>query len=268
MTAPTTSGGEPRQIIVLDFDGVICDGSLECALITWNAHFQLTIDDFGSSGLARIPAAFLKRFRESRGHARHLGHFLVPILAGQDHLPDQLAFDEFYDGLPAAVIANFVTNANRYRATARQDRHQEWLSYHRLYDGIVEVLTARPDRWYVVTAKDRESVLDILAANGLQLESNRIYGEQTDKSAALADVARRENARPHDVTFFDDSLPNVTKALRLGYDARWARWGFHTGEHSAQAERDGVDATDLADFAAVAAETAPVSTTKSRDSRC
>lgn len=247
---PSAAGG----VLVLDFDGVICDGFLECALVTWNAHFQRPVREFGPEGLAQIPVSFLNRFRNARGHARHLGHFLVPVLAGDADLRTQREFNACYEALPIGEVEAFVDAVTRYRNSARNRYRARWVGYHHLYDGLLNVLTSATGRWYVVTAKDRDSVLEILAANGVHLEASRVYGEQKDKSAALTDIARREQLPAADVHFFDDNLPNVMAARRDGYDARWAQWGFHTLEHAAEALRADVPSSTLVAFPATAVD--------------
>jgi HAD superfamily hydrolase (TIGR01509 family) len=241
------------RALVLDFDGVVCDGFAECALVTWNAHFERPVDDFSPRGLEQLPPAFLERFRHTRAYARHLGHFLVAVLAGSRELATQTQFDECYHALPTPVIDAFVDRAGRYRDQARARFPNRWLNYHELYPGLAKLLADVADEVYVVTAKDRASVLSILNAAGIGLAPDRVYGEQRDKLAALADVARREGVQAGQLDFVDDNLPNVLAARTAGYQAHWAAWGFSAPEHHEQAGRLGLPALPLSKLAGVLA---------------
>lgn len=244
-------GGRGRGALVLDFDGVVCDGFLECVLVSWNAHFERPVAEFGPAGLERIPAVYLDRFRHVRSFARHLGHFLVPILASPAELATQARFDDCYAGLPADVVEAFVERATDYRAQVRDQQLAQWLGYHEIYPHVTGPLAAAAERVYIVTAKDSASVLQILSWRGVEIAPDRVYGEQRDKLAALADVCRREAVRAGDLHFVDDNLPNVLSARGAGHSGHWATWGFHAPEHVRHAAEHHVPALSAHDFSSV-----------------
>jgi phosphoglycolate phosphatase-like HAD superfamily hydrolase len=95
------------------------------------------------------------------------------------------------------------------------------------------LLPALKKRLYVVTARDRESVHELLAAHGIAVDPERIYGEQHRKGAALFDIQAREHA---EVYFVDDNLDNVVAAQADGHRAAWALWGYSAPEDRAKAE--------------------------------
>jgi phosphoglycolate phosphatase-like HAD superfamily hydrolase len=235
--------GDGCQVLALDFDGVICDSLHECVLVSWNSHFGYAVADFGADGLTRIPQAYLDHFRASRGYARCLGHFLLPLLGGPEVFGSQAEFDAAYRGLPERLVTRFVERAERYRSAVRQHHRRSWLRLHTLYPGVLDVV--RHHRPYLVTARDRESVVELLAAGGVSLDPSRVYGNQVDKRRALADIVDREGISPRELWFVDDNLPTVMAAGRAGFTARWARWGFAAPEHGPLARRLGVPSIDL-----------------------
>lgn len=220
-------------VLVLDFDGVICDSWRECAVVTWAGQHGWAPAEFGVSAFQAIPAAFVQRFLALRGYARHLGHFLVPVLPGSEQISCQHDFDRYYASLAPNVVAEFVERASRFRASVRNGHRAQWLAFHELYEGVPGLLSALKNRLYVVTARDRESVRELLAAHGIAVEPERIYGEQHSKSAALFDIQAREHA---EVYFVDDNLGNVMAAQADGHRAAWALWGYSAPEHRARAD--------------------------------
>jgi phosphoglycolate phosphatase-like HAD superfamily hydrolase len=236
-------------VLVLDFDGVICDSWRECALVTWAAHHRWRADEFGDDAFAALPPGFVARFRALRGYARRLGDFLVPVLTTDEHVGSQQDFDRALARLDPAVIAQFVQRATAFRAAARDGHHARWLAFHDLYDGIAELLAGLVDRMYIVTARDSTSVKQLLSAHGIDVPPDRIYGSRESKDAALADIRIRERSWLY---FVDDSLPNVVAAQAAGHRAAWALWGYSAAEQHAEATRLGVPALTLHDLPAAA----------------
>jgi phosphoglycolate phosphatase-like HAD superfamily hydrolase len=237
-----------EPVLVLDFDGVLCNSLTECLLVTWNSYQQQDLALFSDQGLAQIPEEFLQRFKQYRSFSRHLGHFLVSMLATEQ--PPFKTQQEFDDAFTACIdqrsMEDFVQKATQYRARVRQEKRKQWLAYHELYPQIKETLQECAATLYVVTARDEASVREILEYHGLPLRWDQIFGEQTTKLAALAEIQQREQTSS--LYFFDDHLLNVLAAEEAGYRAYWAMWGYHTPEHVQIARQKGVKALQLNDF--------------------
>jgi phosphoglycolate phosphatase-like HAD superfamily hydrolase len=234
------------DVLALDFDGLICDGLAECVLVTWNSHHGRGLDAFGDAGLGEVPADFVERFRAARSYARHLGHFVVPLVTAQP-IVSQAEFDAAYADVEPLDVEAFVTAAGAYRRRARAERPGDWLRFHAIYPGLRDLLAAAAVPVYVVTAKDADSVIRILADHGIGLDAGRVYGELRSKVAALGEIAEREGAGREAVMFLDDSIANVVEARREGFSALWATWGYHAREHYDVAARASVPAIALAD---------------------
>jgi phosphoglycolate phosphatase-like HAD superfamily hydrolase len=239
-----------RGVLVFDFDGVICDSWRECALVTWSAHHNRPPAEFGIAAFDALPTGFIERFRELRGFVRHLGHFLVPLLAASDLMRTQEDFDRCYGALAPDTVDEFVTKASRYRATVRNGKRECWLALHHMYEGMPDLLSELAAHLYVVTARDSASVRDLLSSQGIDLSLDRIYGEQQSKLTALADIQAREGVEAERVHFVDDSLSNIVAAREAGHSVKWAMWGYSAPEHSEKAARLGVPRLALSDLPA------------------
>ncbi len=101
---------------------------------------------------------------------------------------------------------------------------------------------------YIVTAKDRESVLEILSSNALTFPRKNIFGEQRSKLTALALIKQLERVNSDELYFFDDHLMNVLEARRAGYRAYWATWGYHEASQFQLASEWGIKSISLHDF--------------------
>ena len=64
-------------LLVLDFDGVVCDALVECALVTWLGVHPPDPRRPVSAHAAAMPRSFVERFGLVRAYSRILDHFLV-----------------------------------------------------------------------------------------------------------------------------------------------------------------------------------------------
>lgn len=250
-TGQLSGSGSVRApgVLVLDFDGVICDSWRECAFITWAGQHGWSPAEFGAGAFPAIPGAFIQRFLALRGYARNLGHFLVPVLPGSEQISCRADFDRYYAGLAPEVVATFVDRALRFRASVRSRHREQWLAFHALYEGVPGLLSSLSDRLYIVTARDRQSVHALLAVHGIAVSPERIYGERCSKRAALRAIQAREHA---EVYFVDDNLQDVVAVQDNGHRAVWALWGYSASEDRAEANRLGTPVLSLPELPAAA----------------
>jgi hypothetical protein len=220
-----------KQVLALDFDGLLCDGLNECVLVTWNGHHGKSLADFSDIGLAAIPPEFIDRFRYCRNFAKHLGHFFVPLLEHTKPICNQHDFEEVYRSIRTKDIHQFVEKVSDYRNLARQGKTEQWLRYHQLYPGMTTFLASITLPTYIVTAKDLDSVIAILKHNNIDFEKSSIFGEQQSKISALCEIKRLENVESIEIDFYDDNLPNIMEAIKHGYNATWATWGYNAKDH-------------------------------------
>lgn len=237
-----------KKILALDFEGFICDGLNECLLVTWNGYHEKALSDFSDQGLTSLPPEFVERFTYLRNFAKHIGHFFVSLLDPSPDISSQEDFDAVYASLPSEVIDLFMQKVTSYREQARSARRAMWLNYYTLYPGMDTFLANVDVPTYIVTAKDRESVIEILSNNALTFPSKNVFGEQRSKLTALALIKQLEQVSSDEIHFFDDHLMNVLQAKNAGYRAYWATWGYHLPEQFQLAREWGIESISLHDF--------------------
>ena len=238
-----TPPGHHRQppdrlpVLVLDFDGVLCDSLEECMTVAWYAHGDASVEAFLDPGLAGVPAAVVARFRSCRPFMRHLLHFLVPIVETEP-TTTRAAFQASYRALPSGETERFACAAERYRQQLRRTYPDQWNARH----GIESRLSVLMRDAYVATARDSGSVAHILGAHDMRIHEERVFGSLRSKPAALDVIAMREGRSRADVVLVDDSIENCIAAREAGFAANWAVWGYHAPEDAEIARRSGIPA--------------------------
>ncbi|MFF4160081.1 HAD family hydrolase [Streptomyces sp. NPDC001678] len=242
-------------MLILDFDGVVCDAFEECAVVTRHAG------DSAAATAAKSPAelaaglapAFLDRFRAVRRHSRLLDHFMVALDPRSERLGDQEEFTALFDDIPADRRERLVAGATALRAELRRRHRAEWLGMHRLYPGIRGLLERHAGRVGIVTAKDETSVREILAHHGLGHTVVSVVGECSDKRTAVLELVAEDGLRPEHATFVDDNLRNALQVRDTGARALWAYWGYHTADDVGKSLRRRVSRIYLPELAGLSA---------------
>ncbi len=237
-----------KCILALDFDGLLVDGLNECLLVSWNGYHEVGVDRFSDTGLAGLPDDFIAKFKHHRSFAKHLGHFYMAFQQDVGVFRSQREFDMAYESLPAREVEAFIQKVTVYRTLARQTWRERWLGYHAFYDGLADWLLETDLPVCIVTAKDADSVSEILMQAGVQVPPSQIYGECREKLTALQAVANRFDVLREQVCFFDDNVFNARDALHAGFRAHWARWGYNAPEHAEIARQAGLPAVQLHDL--------------------
>lgn len=245
------------ELLLLDFDGVICDSAGETGSTGWLAAHALWPHDFAPTPSAEYLAAF-RRLRP----ALETGYESILIAR------------LWRDGLPTAeLLADFAAQAKacadkygvgRQELVARfsdvrdrllRDRFADWLALHRFYPGVVEALDAARARGAVVaiiTTKQHRFARALLDGAGSALPDDLLFGlESGPKPQVIRDLLARF-PQASAVWFVEDRLKTLDKVaaepdlrcLRLAL----ADWGYCLPEAVGRARAAGHAVLDLPAF--------------------
>ena len=238
-------------MLILDFDGVICDALEECALVTWFGLLDRVPPEPGPVLLDQVPAAFIQRFAHVRNYSRLLDHFAVAKLPAAADVRTQAEFDRLFASLDQREVAEFVSRATAVRNRLRETERDFWLGLHTLYDGIPTLLRRHSGRVAIVTAKDEPSVWEILRWYRLDHTVTAVVGECSRKPEAVRALSRKAGVPTADVIFIDDNLTNAVRVQATGARVLWAQWGYQIPEHRADAARQAITSLELRELGSV-----------------
>jgi phosphoglycolate phosphatase-like HAD superfamily hydrolase len=236
-------------MLILDFDGVICDALTECALVTWLGVHPPSPNTPVSAYAAAMPRGFVERFRTIRDYARTLDHFVTAHRPMAAYLTSQAAFDRLFASIADVFVAEFTAQAAAARARCREEEPEFWTGLHTLYPGVEDLLRRHAGKVCIVTAKDEDSAWRILRHHEVDDTVLEIVGESSRKADAVRALSERHGVDVADNTFIDDNLTNAVQVAATGARALWATWGYHTPEHEEQADRAGLPRLRLSDLA-------------------
>jgi len=231
-------------VLALDFDGVVCDALGECAAVTWYAaNAGANVPPGPAAAVRRVPAAFLATFASARAYSRTLADFMVANAVRSGVTLDRVTFERWRAEVGPGRLAAQARRGETIRAEWRRTYPKEWIGLHKVQAQVASLVRAVDEPLAIVSAKDAESIREILAAAGLDQCVSRIVGSCQDKPAVLAelvaDAQRQSGARR--VLFIDDNLENALAAARMpGIESHWAHWGYHGPEDDRAAAKAGM----------------------------
>jgi len=235
------------DILVLDFDGVLCDSAQETGISAWRAG-QRFFPDWGGDF---PPPAFLAAFVAVRPVLETGFQAILLMRRIADGVPvDQIRAEGAAAaqalmprlGLEkSALVKAFGAARDAWIATDLAS----WLACHRFYTGTLDRLREQQAAGCPVlisTTKQERFVVALLAGEGVELPADRILGLDSGKKKeqvlreALAESPGR---RIHFVEDRLDTLRRVEQcpeldAVRLHY----ADWGYGLPAELAEAQAD------------------------------
>jgi phosphoglycolate phosphatase-like HAD superfamily hydrolase len=246
-------------LLVLDFDGVICDGVAEMVESSWRTLARL------APASAPLTDELRERFRELRPTIESGWEMvvLVGVLSEQDPARDDglksaagwaTARDAYLEAHGLAQ-ARLSTEFDASRVDwIRRDR-ASWVAAHRFYPGVADWLRRliREDQLvYILSTKSKEFLDVLVESQDVPLPSERVIGRavpRRDKWDVLAELAMKHRVDPSDVWFVEDRLETLLDMRRRvpDFQARvfFADWGYVFPEDTAAAQRAGVSVLAL-----------------------
>ncbi len=243
------------KALALDFDGVISDSAPEAfgvAVRTFREEFP----ECGFGADAEEDAELFRRFLEIMPLGNRAEDFGVALAAidSDTPLPDQAAYDAFYETLERVRLRAFHKRFYRVRNAWSQADPGGWLAKIQPYPGIGDWLRRRSGdvRLAVATAKDRHSVALLLERYGIGelFGEGFIHDKETgvSKRAHIEAIAARAGCAVSEVTFIDDKVNHLIDVAEIGAHCLLAGWGYNGEREFAVAREAGFQVLSLADL--------------------
>ena len=212
-------------LLVLDFDGVICDSVEECWVSSWTAYHEL----FRGQAAPQPPAGARERFRALRPFVRSGEDFvLIQHLVSRGRSPSsQAEFDREWDdpGLPPP--RRFRELYYQARTALFERDPGAWLAMNRIFPHVAAALSALPARVqrYILSTKKAQFVSAILDANGISLPDGHVlYSEGEPKLSTVERLMRELPAR--EAVFVEDQVDALRANRNPRIQTYLATWGY------------------------------------------
>lgn len=244
-----------QLLYALDFDGVICDSSIETAISGWKVARQLWTD------MPEEPSAeLIEDFRIVRP-IMETGYEAVLIM--------RILFEK-QD--PHKLLAQYQSQFNhmirrdeisvegvKHRFSELRDNWiaddvTSWIAVNPLFEGIKQKLQQLADNdVYIITTKQERFVKQIFEHNGIEFPAERIFGldRQLTKEQVLKHLMFEHPEQR--IAFVEDRMQTLLRIIDdenlAGIKLYFADWGYNTDQDKQTAQnKEHITSLSLADF--------------------
>lgn len=218
------------MILVLDFDGVVVDSTMECMLISHEAFYRFSQiyhrpSKFKSTITEDKELFFKKRRKFVRGAPEYLGLWdaFTKDDAQQINFTEQIQKANYEVGEIQKFVEIFFETREKYKNESLDD----WINLHLVAPALIATLKQIPkSNLYFATLKDAKSVQQILRNFGVSVPASRIYDHTKikNKLEAIKLVLDAEQCPKNDILYVDDILSHLLPVANYGVRCILAEW--------------------------------------------
>jgi phosphoglycolate phosphatase-like HAD superfamily hydrolase len=217
--------GTGRSVYCFDFDGVLCDSMDESLITSYSAYFGTE-----AKGVAQIDPVLRDFFYQHRYLVRPAEEYYALYQAFENG-ETVVGKDRFLE-LKAALSEGMKKHAERFYAYRKKLREQmdSWLGLHKFYPECADFLEKRNDKFFIVSNKDRDSIVLLARRHGYLDRIIDIYSREIaiDKKILLENLIEDRGLDPqtHRIIFVDDHEGTLNELKELPLDLYQAAWGY------------------------------------------
>ncbi len=257
-----------KQILVFDFDGVICNSIHDSLMTAVNSYIQfvpehrLPLDGPLKAdavfGFEKAHPEFFERFSRLMPMGNFAQDYFVFLSIIENDtsgkVMDQAGFDAFKRAIPEETLSSYQDLFYRVRQSMQENEPEAWASRLPTFPGIPESIRSLSQRYLcaIATSKDYRSVDMLLRHYGLRdyFQTENILDK--DFAASKRDHLIRFHQEHHipfpAIHFIDDKVLHLVKVKDLGVHAYLSTWGFNTEQEHEMARKEGIALLKLDDL--------------------
>lgn len=219
------------QLLAMDFDGVIADSILECAVTGYNGYSMYHNKNTKIYTSDDLNPLQLNSFRNTRPYIRS-GEDYIYLYQAYDEgiqINNQNDFDVF-----KKTFIDQRESYYEYFYMARKDLvdnyFNNWIELNPLYEDMKRFLKSVFTKVHIISTKASNYICKILSHYDINLNHSQIHSTSTghSKSDILLKIMRDNNFCSENALFIDDHLDTLKKMKNTNVQCYLANWGYNT----------------------------------------
>ena len=229
-----------KNILCLDFDGVICNSIDECLLVSYNGYMKYTKhDEKQINNLSELSADVVKCFLKYRYMVRPAKDYFVLIDLVLNH-SGEITKEIFQEHKKKLIkqLDEFEKVFFNTRSYLQDNNSEYWLRLNPFYKEFLEVWIDLFHTYeaFVVTNKNKKAVKALLDYNDIMIEPERLFTKEDFKSKnqALQLILEKYRRKNSEIIFIDDSPETIVESLEKFPKSYLANWGYYSNRENIQ----------------------------------
>ena len=212
-------------VLILDFDGVICDSICECLITSYNAFYQKNFTNISS-----IPVDIKNYFFQNRSFVRPAGEYYLLHKGFIDgvEIGSKIKFDILKDKYEKE-IESFESKFFNERKNLKKNI-SNWLSLHKFYNHAKYFFNEYSSTFFIVTNKDKFSVERLTEYFGLQSKLEDIFSKEisNNKNILMCELLSKhaKKLEGKKLIYVDDNEWNLKDINSHKIKKYFATWGY------------------------------------------
>jgi len=218
-----------KKKIIFDFDGVICDSTLECLYIAYNSYTLINSkDNTNFIEIDQIDSEFKKKFFKYRSYIKGASQFYNLIKM----IKEKSNFHNIENELSVSTDNNILFSKIFYeqRISLKERNIDKWFNLHDFNLEILNFLKeySKNQNILIATLKDSSSVLSLLDYKGINIEQVSILDKDKIKTKleAVKKFSINFNFDIKDAIFFDDNVYHLLPIHEEGIETYLISWFY------------------------------------------
>ncbi len=217
------------SLLVLDFDGVICDSIEECFASSWTAYHDLFLQGAAPAASSEAHAAFARL----RPFVRSGEDFVLIQKLVDDgvSIGSQAQFDEEARRAGSGRMERFMHLFYEARASLLKADRDGWLRMNRIYPHVAAGIAGLPAGAVlcVLSTKRPPFIAEILGAQGIALPQERIIHSEGEPKLAAVERLRMQGGFERAI-FVEDQIDAISDNTNPRIMPYLATWGYVQAE--------------------------------------
>jgi phosphoglycolate phosphatase-like HAD superfamily hydrolase len=221
-----------KKYLFWDFDGVLFNSIDECLISSYNAYQSYKHNSNALvSSLDDIPEGLRSFYYHHRKFVRPAGEYFIIHHAYDNQLTLE-NYDVFAQLIKdcGAIIPEFQRLVFKKRGDLKEADLNTWLALHQPYHNIVNVWTSLDEKYinYVVSNKDKGSILSLLGDFQMNIDPEKVYGGDfsSNKLEIINYLLKSFDINADEVIFIDDNYHHLYDVMKTGIQLMFADWGY------------------------------------------
>lgn len=215
-----------KEVVFLDFDGVIVDSIKECYKISLETFF-------GFNNLKFINSEYELLFNKNRYLVRPVYQYMVLHQVLLKFLNNEILEEEIkeYFYKLDKKIKTYTKDNFEYSFFSKRKFHQqnlvEWLKMHNITKFGETLKNKKLDHYYIITTKDKESVLllcDFFKINIKNIFGKELYNLKGSKGEIMTNFI--DNSDYDSAIFIDDAIEHLNGVKDKRIKVYFADWAY------------------------------------------